>query len=52
LSFFISGKLANFYCFLQENEKNIEKSLEGKKKVLPLQPVSEVTESSLTILKD
>ena len=25
-------------------EKNVEKSLEGKKKVLPLQPVSEVTE--------
>ena len=25
-------------------KKNIKKSLEGKKKVLPLQPVSEVTE--------
>jgi len=41
-----------FTVFCKKMKKNIEKSLEAKKKVLPLQPVSEVTESSLTILKD
>ena len=40
---YFSENRCSFRYFLRENAKKVKKSLEGKKKSLSLQPVSEIT---------